>query len=317
MRRSPARDGNSVWIEEVDSVKKKERRLGTKPGTILAFVAPYYIVFFTFTILPVIISICISFTNFNGMQKPDFVFMENYEWLFLEDNIFIKSIGNTFILALIIGPIGYLLCLMFAWFINELRPRARAIVTLIFYAPSITGSMYLVWRAIFSGDAYGYLNGFLMKLGVISSPIVWLRDEQYILPIVAVVGLWSSLGTSFLTFIAGFQGVDRTYYEAGALDGIKNRWQELWYITLPIMRPQMILSAVLSITSAFGVGTIVTQLAGFPSTNYAAHTVINHLQDYGSTRYELGIASAIATVLFVVMIVSNHVIRKLISKVGN
>lgn len=298
-------------------MRKSARGLGTKRRTILAFVLPYYIVFFTFTILPVIISIFISFTNFNGMQKPDFVFMENYEWLFLEDNIFIKSIGNTFILALIIGPIGYLLCLMFAWFINELRPAARAIVTLIFYAPSITGSMYLVWRAIFSGDAYGYLNGFLMKLGVISSPIIWLRDEEYILPIVAVVGLWSSLGTSFLTFIAGFQGVDRTYYEAGALDGVKNRWQELWYITLPIMRPQMILSAVLSITSAFGVGTIVTQLAGFPSTNYAAHTVINHLQDYGSTRYELGIASAIATVLFVVMIVSNHVIRKLISKVGS
>ncbi len=298
-------------------MKKRTHGLETKPSVIAAFILPYFLVFFTFTILPVLISIFISFTDFNGMQQPNFVFMENYEWLFLKDDIFVQSIGHTFILAMIIGPGGYLLCLLFAWFINELKPVARAIVTLIFYAPSITGSMYLVWQAIFSGDAYGYLNGFLMKLGLASSPTVWLRDERYILPIVAIVGLWSSLGTSFLTFIAGFQGVDRTYYEAGALDGVKNRWQELWYITLPMMRPQMLLSAVLSITSAFGVGSIVTQLAGFPSTNYAAHTIINHLQDFGSKRYELGIASAIATVLFLIMIVSNYVIRKLISKVGS
>ena len=177
--------------------------------------------------------------------------------------------------------------------------------------------MCLVWQAVFSGDAYGYLNGFLMSSGFVSSPVIWLKDERYILGIVAIVALWSSLGTSFLTFIAGFQGVDKSYYEAGAIDGITNRWQELWYVTLPLMRPQMLLSAVLSITSAFGVGTIVTQLAGFPSTNYAAHTIINHLQDYGTTKYELGYASAIATILFLIMVLSNLVIRRLISKVGS
>ena len=188
---------------------------------------------------------------------------------------------------------------------------------MIFYAPSISGNMYLVWRAVFSGDAYGYLNGFLMNMGFISSPIIWLKDEKYILTIVAIVSLWSSLGTSFLTFIAGFQGVDKSYYEASAIDGVTNRWQELWYVTMPLMRPQMLLSAVLSITAAFGVGTIVTQLCGFPSTNYAAHTILNHLQDYGNTKYELGYASAIVTVLFIIMVLSNMVIRKIISKVGS
>lgn len=288
-----------------------------RQGVAWVFVLPYLSVFFVFTILPVLVSIFFSFTDFNMLQAPHFIGMGNYTRLFLQDDIFIKSIGNTFILAMVTGPLGYILCLLFAWFINELRPMARAIVTLIFYAPSISGNMALVWQAVFSGDAYGYLNGFLMNAGIISSPVIWLKDERYILALVAIVALWSSLGTSFLTFIAGFQGVDKSYYEAGAIDGIKNRWQELWYITLPLMRPQMLLSAVLSITSAFGVGTIVTQLAGFPSTNYAAHTIINHLQDYGTTKYELGYASAIATILFLIMVLSNTVIRRLISKVGS
>ena len=281
------------------------------------FVLPYFSIFCVFTVLPVLISILLSFTDFNMLEMPGFIGLSNYTRVFLQDDIFIKSIGNTFILALITGPIGYLLCLLFAWFINELKPVGRAIVTLIFYAPSISGNMYLVWRAVFSGDAYGYLNGFLMNMGFISSPIIWLKDEKYILTIVAIVSLWSSLGTSFLTFIAGFQGVDKSYYEASAIDGVTNRWQELWYVTMPLMRPQMLLSAVLSITAAFGVGTIVTQLCGFPSTNYAAHTILNHLQDYGNTKYELGYASAIATVLFIIMVLSNMVIRKIISKVGS
>jgi len=298
-------------------MNKASRKNFKQQGVAWVFVLPYFSVFCIFTILPVLISIFFSFTDFNMLETPNFIGMENYTRMFLQDDVFIKSIGNTFILALVTGPLGYIICLLFAWFINELRPMARAIVTLIFYAPSISGNMALVWQAVFSGDAYGYLNGFLMNTGIISSPVIWLKDERYILTLVAIVALWSSLGTSFLTFIAGFQGVDKSYYEAGAIDGITNRWQELWFVTLPLMRPQMLLSAVLSITSAFGVGTIVTQLAGFPSTNYAAHTIINHLQDYGTTKYELGYASAIATILFLIMVLSNIVIRRLISKVGS
>ncbi len=298
-------------------MKKKSSATIKQQAVAWTFVLPYFSIFCIFTILPVLVSIFFSFTDFNMLQTPNFVGMGNYTRLFLQDDIFIKSIGNTFILAMVTGPLGYIICLLFAWFINELRPVARAIVTLIFYAPSISGNMALVWQAVFSGDAYGYLNGFLMNTGIISSPVIWLKDERYILTLVAIVALWSSLGTSFLTFIAGFQGVDKSYYEAGAIDGITNRWQELWYVTLPLMRPQMLLSAVLSITSAFGVGTIVTQLAGFPSTNYAAHTIINHLQDYGTTKYELGYASSIATILFLIMVLSNLVIRRLISKVGS
>lgn len=281
-----------------------------------SFVLPYLLIFTTFTVLPVLISIFFSFTDFNMFQTPHFIWTENYERLFLGDDIFIKSVGNTMVLALVTGPLSYLLCLLFAWFINELRPGMRSIVTLIFYAPSISGNMYLVWQILFSGDAYGYINGALMNLGILTEPKIWLKDTELMLPIVALVALWTSLGTNFLTFIAGFQGVDKSYYEAASVDGITNRWQELWFVTLPLMKPQMLLSAVLSITSAFGVGSIVTQMLGFPSTDYAAHTILNHLEDFGTIRYELGYASAIATVLFIIMVLSNVVVRRLIAKVG-
>ena len=218
--------------------------------------------------------------------------------------------------AAVTGPGSYLLSLFFAWFINELRPKVRAFVTLLFYAPSISGSVYLIWTVVFSGDQYGFANAWLTKLGLINKPILWFQNEKYIVPLIIAVALWTSLGTSFLTLIAGFQVVDRSLYEAGAVDGVKNRWQELWFITLPYMRPQLLLSAILAITGAFGFGGVITALVGFPSPNYCAWTIMHHLEDYGWSRFEMGYASAIATLLFLMMIGANLLVNKLLRKVG-
>ena len=278
--------------------------------------APFYIIFFIFTVLPVILSIFFSITDFNMLETPNIVWFDNYIRLFLDDDIFILSVKNTLIFACITGPGSYLLSLIMAWFINELPPKIRAIMTLIFYAPSISGNVYMVWTYIFSPDSHGFLNGTLMDLGLITTPIAFLKDPDYIMAIVIIVALWTSLGTSFLTFIAGFQVVDRSLYEAAAVDGVKNRWQELWYITMPYMRPQMMFGAVMAITQSFGFGAVITNLVGFPSPEYCAHTIMHHLDDFGSTRFEMGYASAIAVVLFFMMIGSNMLVRKLIGKVG-
>jgi len=215
------------------------------------------------------------------------------------------------------GPIGYIMCLIFAWLINELPKKLRTILTLIFYAPSISGNIYLIWGILFNRDAYGYANALLLKFNIITSPILWFENPQYMMPLVIVVALWTSVGTSFLAFIAGLQGIDRTLYEAGAVDGVRNRWQELWYITLPSMKEQLMFGAVMSITGSFSAGAIVTALCGLPSVDYAAHTIVNHLEDYGAIRFEMGYASAIATVLFVIMIVTNRLVQKIIAKVGD
>lgn len=279
-------------------------------------VAPFLLLFAVFTVFPVILSIVLSFTTFNLLEVPDFIFMDNYIRLFCDDDIFILACKNTFIFACVTGPVSYFLSLLIAWFINELSPRVRSLVTLVFYAPSISGSVYMIWQTLFSADSYGWVNGTLLNLGFIDAPLTWFQNESYVMPLCIVVALWTSLGTSFLAFIAGLQGVDRSLYEAGAVDGIRNRWQELWYVTLPTMKPQLMFGAVMSITSSFGFGAIVTALAGFPSVNYAAHTIMHCLDDYGGQRFEVGYSSAIAVVLFAIMVGANKLVQKMLSKVG-
>ena len=279
-------------------------------------IAPYMILFTLFTVVPVLLSVFIGFTDFNMLEFPNIVWMKNYVTLFFDDDVFLICIKNTFIFACIVGPSSYIMSFLVAWFINELPPKIRALVTLVFYAPSISGQVYLIWGTLFSSDTYGWANATLMKLGIIQEEINWFRDETYVMPLCIIVSLWTSLGTSFLSFIAGLQGVDRSLFEAGAVDGVKNRWQELYYITLPSMKPQLMFGAIMAITGSFGFGGIVDALAGNPSVNYCAHTIMHHLGDYGGARYEIGYSSAIAMILFLMMIGANMLVKRLLSKIG-
>lgn len=280
-------------------------------------VAPFMIIFTCFTILPVVLSAVLSLTNFNLLQIPDFVGADNYIRLFMNDDIFIIACQNTLIFAAIVGPVSYIMSFLVAWFINELSPKIRAVVTLIFYAPSISGNAYLIWKTLFSSDRYGWANAMLLEMGMIDTEIAFFEDADYVMPLCIIVALWTSLGTSFLAFIAGLQGIDKAQFEAGAVDGVRNRWQELYYITLPNMKDQLMFGAIMSITGSFGFGAVVDALCGFPSVDYAAHTIVHHLNDYGGSRFETGYASAIAVILFVIMVGANAVVKKVISKVGS
>ena len=280
------------------------------------FLAPYAILFFMFFILPIGTSICLSFTYYNMLEPPRFIGFQNYINLVLQDEVFLTAIKNTFVAAVIVGPVGYILSFLFAWFINELPKWLRAVAVIIFYAPSIGGAAFQVFAIIFRGDNYGWFNSILMELGIISEPYLWLTDPRYMMTIVIIVSLWMSMGTGFLSFVAGFQGIDRSMYEAGYVDGVRNRWQELYHITLPSMKPMLLFGAVMAITNSFNVGLVPRTLCGFPSTDYAVRTVVTHLFDYGYARFEMGYASAIATILFVVMILSKKAIAALLGRVG-
>ena len=257
-----------------------------------------------------------SFTYYNVLEPAQFIGADNYIKLFTDDSIFLTSLKNTLLIAIVTGPTSYMLCFFLAWMLNDLNPKIRAVLTVAFYAPTMATSVYMVWTYIFSGDRYGLLNSILLRLNFVKTPIVFLKNPDYMLMVVIVVTLWMSLGTSFLAFIAGFQGLDKTLFEAGAVEGIKNRWQELWYITLPSMRPQLMFGAVMQISAAFSVGAIGDALIGFPSVDYATHTMINHLNDYGSFRFELGYACAFATVLFFITVGTNKLVNILLSKLG-
>ena len=278
---------------------------------------PFCFFFFLMIILPILASVGLSMTYYNMFNTPQFIGLDNYINLFLNDDVFFIALKNTLLFAIITGPLSYLLCFFAAWLINEMPKGIRVLLTFIFYAPSLTSSVYFVWQLIFSGDSYGIVNGVLMNLHIISEPVQWLTDPRYNLAILVIVQLWMSLGTSFLAFIAGFQAVDESLYEAGDIDGIRNRYQELIYITLPCMKPQLLFGAIMQISASFSVSTISQELCGFPSTKYSAHTILLHMQDYGSLRYEMGYACAIAVVLFVIMFVFKKGVNVIMRRIGN
>lgn len=279
-------------------------------------VAPFLLVFLTFTVLPVLITIGVSFTTYNVLEKPVFVGLDNYLRLFVNDETFLIALKNTLIFAVFTGPLGYLLSFFASWCINEMSRPVKAVLTFIFYMPTISGMTYTIWQLIFSGDMYGYLNSALLRLGIIDDPIQWLTTERYILPIIILVQLWLSFGTGFLTMVAGFSTIDRQYYEAAAIDGVRDRMQELWYITIPMMAPHLMTSALLQITAMFANTGVSDTLVGFPSTNYAGHLIMSHLNDYANLRVERGYASAIAVFLFVFMVLLNRFILGKLKKIG-
>lgn len=305
---APGRGNTSPLVN-----RKKKEAWRTRIPTMI-FLAPFTILFVVFTILPILAAVGLSFTYFNMLETPSFVGFDNYVRMFFDDDVFLIALKNTMIFALITGPIGYILSFIFAWLINEFGRGLRSLLTLIFYMPTLAGNVYFVWTYIFSGDSYGLLNSTLIKLGVLNDPILWTTDTKYMMGVVIVVVLWLSMGAGFLAFVAGLQSMDRSLYEAAAIDGIRNRFAELWYVTLPQMAPQLLFGAVMTISTSFAVGYQSMYLTGFPSTDYATHTLVLHIMDFGSVRFEMGYASAIAVFLFAMMFIVYQVVNKALSK---
>ncbi|MBQ2462189.1 MAG: sugar ABC transporter permease [Clostridia bacterium] len=287
----------------------------TKKSTPYLFLAPYLILFLIFIIIPTIMAVGLSFTNYNAVQAPQFVGLTNYINLLTQDTIFLQYVlPNTILFSVIVGPLGYLLAFFLAWSLSQLTRGPRTILALIIYSPSMTMgvAMTVMWRVVFLGDQSGIANYVLTQLGVITEPIVWMLNTQYILPIVIIVALWSSMGVGFLAMLAGLLNINAELYEAGAIDGIKNRIQEVFYITIPSMKPQMLFGAVMSIVGAFQAGNIGVMLTGSnPTPGYAAQLMVNHIDDYGFTRYEMGYAAAVSVALLGLIYAFSFVARKL------
>lgn len=273
--------------------------------------APFMIIFLVYVVIPVISSIFFSFTSFDMLSLPKFNGLDNYKRMILDDEIFSIVLKNTLIFSCIAGPTSFLLSFVLAWFINELGPKARTLLSFLFYAPSLVGNGYFIWQTAFSGDSYGYVNSLLLSMGVITEPITWLSDSSYTMLIIIIVQLWQGMGISFLSIISGLQNVNTELFEAGAIDGIHNRWQELWYITLPTMSHMLLFSAVMQIQASFSVSAVPIALCGYPSVEHSVDTIVSYMSDVGSTRYEMGYASAITVVLCLMMFVFRMLVGKL------
>ena len=287
----------------------------TSKKTPYLFLLPYLILFTIFIVIPTGMAVGLSFTNYNAVQTPEFVGLTNYINLLTQDTIFLQYVlPNTLVFSIIVGVGGYLLSFVLAWSLSHLSKGPRTVLALILYSPSMTAgvAMSVVWRTVFLGNQSGIANYILTALGIINEPILWLTNATYILPIVIVVALWSSMGVGFLAMLAGLLNVSPELYEAGAIDGIKNPFQEVIYITIPSMKPQMLFGAVMAVTGAFQQGAIGTMLTGSnPTPSYAAQLMVNHVEDYGFIRYEMGYAAAVSVALLALIYAFSFVARKL------
>ena len=278
--------------------------------------APFFILFFAFTVLPVLSSVVLSFFDFDAVSTPRFAGVDNYLRMFVQDDVFPKALSNTLVLAIVTGPLGFFIAFMLAWMVNEFGPSIRTLLSFMFYAPALAGNVYFIWQILFSGDAYGYINSTLLSFGLIVEPIQWLKNPSYALPIICIVQLWMSMGVTFLSNISGLQNVNPELYEAGAIDGVKNRWHELWYITIPSMKSILMFGVVMQIQSAFSISVVPIALCGYPSINNSADTLVSLITDVGTSRYEMGYAAAISVVLFIMMFATKSLLGKLVNMAG-
>ncbi len=292
-------------------MKLKKHSFGNDTLTQYLMLTPFFLIFFVFVIIPIISSVTISFTSYDMLSPMKFAGIDNYKRMLLNDDVFLITLKNTFFLAIVTGPLGFILSFVLAWFINELSPKARTILSFLFYAPALAGNGYFIWQIAFSGDSYGYINSMLLSMGIINEPIIWLNNADYLPIIIIIVQLWQGMGASFLANISGLQNVNSELFEAAAIDGIHNRWQELWYLTIPSMKNMLLFSAVMQIQGSFSIGGIAVALAGYPSVEHSVDTIVSLMSDVGTVRYELGYASAISVMLFVLMFSMRIIVGKL------
>lgn len=277
--------------------------------------SPFLLLFLTLIILPIICAIGLSFTDFNGMETPDITWLDNYIRIFSKDSVFMQKIlPNTIIYAVLVGPGGFILAFVMAWLLSQLDDLPRTILAVILYLPSMTAGVTVstVWAVIFSGDRTGYLNSLLLRLNLIQSPITWLQNEDTLMPIMIIVALWSSMGIGFLSILSGIMNVNKELYEAARLDGVKNRVQEALYVTVPSIRPQLLFGAVMAVVNAFNSAGLGVQLSGSnPTPGYAGSIIVNHIDDFGFIRYEMGYAAALSVVLLLIISLASKIAYKL------
>lgn len=295
----------------------KKRRYG-KPADskyAIVFMLPYMLLFGVFILLPILLAVAMSFTYFDGVQTPTFAGFANYINLLTQDRVLMEHVlPNTIWIALICGPVSLALQFILAWMLAHIPHKSRTVLSLIFYSPSMTSgiTMAAIWKVLFSGDRLGTINGILLNWGIIDSPIQFLQSTTYILPLMVVITLWSSMGVGFLSILAGIINNDQEIYEAAYVDGLKNNFQEMIYITIPSMKPAMLFATVMAIVNTFSVGQVGVDLTGSnPTPQYAGQTFVTHISDYGLSQYEMGYAAALSVVLILIIFAVSKIANKL------
>ena len=307
--------GSKFWKHIMVPFDKLKKMTLSDLGATIIMILPYALLFSIFIAIPVAVAVFLSFTSFNMIETPTFTGFTNYIYLLTQDEIFLEFVlPNTLKYSLIVGPGGYVLSFLFAWMLAQIQKLPRTILAMILYLPSMIGGVFtsIIWKTMFNGSESGYINSILLQLDIIDVPIDFLQNPAYLLNICIIVALWSSMGVGFLSILSGMLNIPQDQYEAAHIDGIKNRFQEIRFVTIPNMKPQMLFGAVMAIVNAFNNGYIGVQLSGVnPTPEYSAQLMINHIEDYAYARYEMGYAAALSVVLLLVVWLFTKVAYKL------
>lgn len=274
-----------------------------------AFITPWLIGFFIFTLGPMLASLYFSFTDYNIIDAPQWEGLANYQRVFFQDPLFWHSLKRTLYFAALALPLGLLFGFLLALLLNQDVPGVNLWRTFYFLPSVIAGvAVALLWMRIFN-PRVGFLNPFLENVFGINNPPGWLQDPDWAIPALVIMSLWG-VGGSMIIYLAGLQGIPTTLYEAAKIDGASSR-QRFWHVTLPMMTPVIFYNLVIGLIGAFQYFTevyVATSGEGGPVRSTLVYNL--YLYQNAFRYFEMGYASALAWVLFVIILVVTLLVFK-------
>jgi multiple sugar transport system permease protein len=283
------------------------RRLG-RAFTPYLFVAPFFLGFLAFQLLPIAFSIYLSLAQWSGLSQIQFVGMENFATVF-QDAKFWNAFKVTFIITVVCTLLGTAGSLALAVLLERVKDWLSSLLRVIFFLPSVTSVVVItyIWKQLYSTD-YGYINTLLLGLGF---PLQeWLTNPKLALPALIVMLIWAGLGWDALIITAGLRSIPEELYDAAKVDGA-NEWTEFQAITLPLLRPTLTFVMVTSVIYLWGLFAQPQLLTGGGPLR-GTQTIALYLYDVGFRYHKFGYASAIAMVLSLIMFVSSYLNFRLI-----
>jgi multiple sugar transport system permease protein len=262
------------------------------------FVAPWIIGFLVFTLYPTVAALYLSFTRYNALHPPIFVGLANYHTLF-QDPVFFTSLRVTFTYAIIAVPLHLAIGLLLAVLLNQ-RIRAMRFIRTVYYMPAVLPAVIvaLMWIWLFDYN-FGLINYIIYSLLHIRGPD-WLGDPHWVMPAIILASLWG-VGAPMVIYLAGLQSIPKELYEAAEVDGA-NQLRRFFAITIPLISPVTFFNFIIGLISSLQIFTNIYVLTG-GGPDYASYFYNLYLYNNAFQFFKLGIASAQAWILFVIIMV--------------
>ncbi len=280
----------------------KQKRLEAAQG--YAYILPSLILILCFSIIPIFMSAFFSFTEYNVMNPPRFVGLENYEKVF-QDEYVREALLNTLKYVAITVPIQTILSLVFAAILaTKMQNKGGEFLRSVMFIPVIASAVTsgTIWRTILGADG-GILNSILGVFGV--APINWLGDSHTSLLSICIVAIWKNVGYFLVIFYAGIMDIPKSLYEAAKVDGA-NTFQQFFSITLPMLKTITSLVVTLGIIWSFQVFDLAYQMTG-GGPGYSSVTIVMAIYNAAFKQYKMGYACALAMLLLVIVLIINAV----------